>query len=358
MLRRRPTEIDSILTSDFRENILDSLEETLLCGIVMRRYPFPLQYSPYSLGNVEMRRIGRKIEYIEPSFIPLLEIRLYLLALMYGSIVHDQHRRSGYGHGEPIHEFNEFVGIYGFRCGKSVIIAIAVNHSEYVEPSILKRGYDAFLSRKNPAIRNISFRANMAFVSVVKIDMIEFPQFFKLVQQLLTIIVVLRRGLTLRAFPYTPKSCANADKKFRRVPGQTFLPMLFSNAALALATLCRCFAMASFTAGSSDFCRMRFLPRPESVKRPSSPFSWKRFTHDMTLWCVCPARAPASLLLLPSALAKTMRHLIRKQWDFPSRYPFVRESLWESVISIFVACLDIICFYKTQQTNDMPHYVN
>ena len=356
---RRSTEIDEVLLSDIRENIIDPLEEALLCGIVMRRNPLSFQDSPYCFRDVEMRGVRREIEYKESPFIPSPKTCLHLLAFMYGGIVDHQHRRLGHGHGESVHKFDELIGIYGFCSGETVVAAVSVNHPEDVEPSLLQGGDNACLVREDPAIRHITFGTDMALVSEIKVYMTCLPQFFKLLQQLLTVLVVLRRGCSLWIFPYTSKSCANADKKFLSVPLDSFLPVDASTSAQAFSTLCRCFLMASLTACSSFFSRMRFLPRPDSVFKPSSPFSWNRFTQCMTLWCVCPARAPAAALLRPSALERTIRHLIRKQWVFPSRYPFVSDALCESDISIFVACLDIVLILcKTQQTNSVPHYVN
>lgn len=68
MLCSRSTELNEVFIPDFRENILDSQEEALLGGIVMRRYPFSPQDSPYGFCYVELRGIGRKIEYEESCF--------------------------------------------------------------------------------------------------------------------------------------------------------------------------------------------------------------------------------------------------------------------------------------------------
>lgn len=359
MSRRRSTELNEVLLPNLGENVLDSLEKALPCGIVMRRYPLSLQYSPYGLRYVELRGIRWKVEYEESPFVPFPKAFLHLFAFVYGGVVNHQHRGLGQGHGKPVHEFDELIRINGFCCSKTVVVAVTVNHTENVEPALFLRGYDTLLIRENPPVGHISFGADMALISEKKVNISGLPQFFKLLQQLLTVLVVLRRGFPLWRFPYTSKSCANTDKKFLSVPLQSFLPVDFSTSAQAFSTLCRCFLIASLTAASSVFCRMRFLPRPGLVFRPSSPFSRNCLTQCMTLWCVWPARAPAAALLRPSALDRTMRHLIRKQWVFPSRYPFVRDSLWESDISIFAACLDIVIILcKTQQTNSMPHYVN
>ena len=60
---RRSTELNEVLLPDFGENLLDPLEEALLCGIVMRRYPLSLQDSPYGFRYVEMRGVrGLKLQ--------------------------------------------------------------------------------------------------------------------------------------------------------------------------------------------------------------------------------------------------------------------------------------------------------
>ena len=356
---RRSTELNEAYLPDFRENILDPLEEALLCGIVMMRYPLSLQDPPYGFRYVEIRGAGRKVEYEEPPFIPSLKACLHLAAFIYVGIVDQQHRGLGHAHVEAAHKLDEPAGIYRFCGCETVAAAVAVNHPEDVEPALLQGGDDTCLAREEAAIRHITLGTDMAPVSGIKVCETGLPQFFKLLPQLLTVPVVLRRGGSLWIFPYTSRSYANADKKIPGVPLDSFLPVGFSTSAHAIFTPCRCFLMASLTACPSFFSGTRFRPCPDSVFRPSSHFSGNRLTRCISPWCVFPARARAAALLMPSALGRTMWHLIRKQWVFPSRYPFVRDALWASDISIFVACLDIVSILcKTNQTNSVPHYVN
>lgn len=200
MSRRRSTKLDEVLLPNLGENVLYSLEEPLLCGIIMRKYPLPLQYPPYCLRYVELRGIRGKVDYEEPAFVPFRKAFLHLPAFMHGCVVNHQH--GGLGHGEPVHEFDELIGINGFCCRKTVVVAVSVNHTENVEPTLFLRGLDTLLIRKNPPVGYISFGADMVLISEEKVDISSFPQFFKLLQQLLAILVVLQRGLTLWIIPW------------------------------------------------------------------------------------------------------------------------------------------------------------
>ena len=164
----------------------------------------------------------------------------------------------------------------------------------------------------------------------------------KLLQKFLLISVLLRRGGSLRTFPYTSKSCAIADKKFLKAPSLICFPVASSRAALAFETLRRCCLIAALTASlSSLVLMMRLRPFPGLFLRPPMPSAWNLLTQCITRWYVCPARSPAAALLRPSALHNTIRHRIRKEWVEPFRYPFSKAALCASVICILVAYLDI-----------------
>lgn len=342
MLSRRSTELDHILISDVREDILNSGEQTLFISVIMWLNPFAFQYSPKSLGNIEMRRIRRQIEYVETSLFPPFKTILDLAAFMDAGVIQYHNSLFGDSKREVFHKFYKLVGVYTFLRGEAMINAVTVYHAEDVEPSAFVYWNAKLFVLEFPRIGYIPFCAYMAFVTVIQINKTIFPLTFKLLQKFLFVSVLLRRGLTLWSFSYTSKSCAREDKKFLKAPSLICLPVASIHASRALETLWRCWLMASLTASLSSLVLMiRLRPVPGLFFRPSIP-SWRNLlTQCITRWYVCPARSPAAALLKPSALPNTIRHRIRNEWLTPFRYPFSKEALCSSVIFIFVACLDI-----------------
>ena len=342
MLSRRSTELNHILIPDVRENILNSGEQTMFISVVMWLNPFAFQYSPKSLGNIEVRGICRQIEYMETSFFPSFKTILDFSTFVHTGVIQYHNSLFGDSKREVFHEFHKLVGIYTFLSGEAVINAVAVYHTEYVEPSAFVYGNAKLFVFEFPCIWHISFRANVAFVTIIQVNETRFPLMFKLLQKFLLICVLLRRGFPFGRFPYTSKSCAREDKKFLKAPSLICFPVASIQASLALETLWRCCLMASLTASlSSLVLMMRLRPVPGLFFRPSIPSLRNRLTQCITRWYVCPARFPAAALLKPSALPNTIRHRILNEWLTPFRYPFSKEVLCSSVIFIFVACLDI-----------------
>ena len=362
MLSRRSTEFNHVLRANVGENDFNGGEQAMFISIVMRLYPLAFQNSPKRFSDVEMRRVRREIEYVETPFLPSLKALLYLATLVDGGVVKDYHSLLRDIERKAVHKFDESVGVYVLLSGKTMIYAVAVNHSEDIEPSAFVNGDAVILVLEFPCIRHISFGAYVAFITVIKVNETGFPLTFKLLQKFLLISVLLRRGCPFGRLPYTSKSCAIEDKKFLKAPSLIFFPVASSHAALALETLWRCCLMASLTASlSSLVLMMRLRPFPDLFFNPAMPSDWNLLTQCMTRWYVCPALAPAAALLRPSALPNTIRHRIRNEWVAPFRYPFSKAALCSSVIFIFVACLDIfgeISMCKTITFENGFHCIN
>lgn len=362
MLSRRSTEFNYVLIANAGENVFYDGEQSMFISIVMRLYPFTFQNSPKRFRDVEMRRVRRKIEYMETPFFPSLKTVFYLVALVNGGVVKDYHCFFLDGERKVVHKFDESVGVYVFFGGKTMIYAVAVNHSEDIEPSAFVNGDAEILVLEFPCIRHISFGANVAFITVIKVNETGFPLTFKLLQKFLLISVLLRRGCPFGRLSYTSKSCAIEDKKFLKAPSLICFPVASSQAPRALDTLWRCFLIASLTASLSfGVLMMRLRPFPGLFFKPAMPSVWNLLTQCMTRWYVCPALAPAAALLRPSALPNTIRHRIRNEWVAPLRYPFSKVALCSSVIFIFVACLDIygeISMCKTITFENGFHCIN
>ena len=112
MLSRRSTGINHVLFANVRENVFYGGEQSMFISIVMWLYPFPFQYTPKSFGDIEVRGVRRKIEYVETSFFPSLKAVLDLAALVYSGVIQNDHGLFADARRETLHKFNEPAGVY------------------------------------------------------------------------------------------------------------------------------------------------------------------------------------------------------------------------------------------------------
>ncbi len=332
------------------------VEKRFCTHIVLWPDPFPLQYSPECFGNVQMRGIRRQIEKEKPSFLPNRPQLPYFMVAVNGGIVQYDKRIFTHMVGECIEKAGNLVCGDTLRSGETLIMVLAVNHSENVEPCA-SLGRDAYLlSGQLPAVGNVSLGADVALIGIVEGNTPPTFLLFKFLQLLEFVLVELRRGDSPWAFPYTLISCANADKKRLNVRLLASFPVASCHAARALPTLCLSCSMAARTAPSSEQSIIGLRPRPGRVCRPVMPSERKRFTHaftDTKLMSVC---SPAFAEDRPSALRRTARQRIRKQWLVPLRKPFSSRTRWASVnSSFFIFPIDNRIYYN--RTNRKTKYL-
>ena len=170
MLSRRSSEINHVLFANVGENFFYGGEQSMLISIVMWLYPFPFQYPPKSSGDIEVRGIRRKIEYVEASLFPSLKRVFNLAALVDRGFIRNDHSLLADTKREVLHKFDEPVGVYVLPGSETMIDTIAVNHSEDIESSAFIYGHTEILILEFPCIRHITFGAYMAFISVIQVN--------------------------------------------------------------------------------------------------------------------------------------------------------------------------------------------
>lgn len=300
------------------------VEKCVFTYIVHWPDPFSFQYSPECFSNVQMWRIRWKIEKEQSSFLPDRPQFTYFMIAMDGGIVQYNKCVLTDAKGENIEKASNFICGDTFISGKSLIMVLTIYHSENIEPCD-SLGWNAYLLPwQLPAIWNVSFGANMAFISIVEGNTSLTFLTFKFLQLLVFVCIELRRGYTPWTFSYTSISCANADKKRLNVRSLASFPVDSCHVTLALLTLCLSCSMARRTAASSEQSMIGFRPRPARVCKPVMPPERNRFTHaftDTKLISVC---APAIAEDKPSPLRRMARQRIRKQWVVPWRKPSSR----------------------------------
>ena len=311
-----------------------------VCGkIIHRPEPFALEDSPQSLRDIQMRTVWRKKEKEQTSLLPYRTKFLHELAPVYAGIVKHHECILADTHRQSVQKVCDSVSRHILRCGEPLISVVSVNHTEDIEPEASFRWNIYILSTELPAIRHITFRADVALISVVEVYQTGNRLSFEFLQLLGLIRIELRRGLTLRTFPYTSISRANADKKALKVLSLASLPEACCQASLAFITLCLSFSMALRTASSSEQSMMGLRPRPGRVSKPLMPSASKRFTHELTDMCVISVCAPTSLDVRPLAFSNIARQRIRNAWLLPWRKPSssCRRCLSVSCITLIFA---------------------
>ena len=323
--------------SDICQRPVDGIEQCVLTDIVLWSDPFSFHYPPPCFGNVQMRRIWRKIEKVKTTMFPDTTQFLYFPAPVDTGIIKNNTCIFFNLKPERIKKFNDLVRINAFSCTKSVILIITVNHSEDIDPVCFQgRNINIFVTEL-PPVRNVSFGADMAFIGKIKIDFALSFQLFKFLQLPGLVLIELRRGNSPWAFSYSLISCANADKKRLNVHSLASFPVAFCQASLALLTLCLSCSITLRTISSSEQSMTGFRPRPGRVSKPSIPERSKRFTHELTDICDRSVCKPISWLERPFDFKSTARQRIRKQWVSPLRKISSNAKRCESVnVSILI----------------------
>ncbi len=343
--------------SNRRQRSVGCVEKHVCTHIVLRSDPFSFQYPPKCFRNIQVRRIWRQIEKKKPSFFPYQTQLPYFIITMNRSIV--KHHKGVFAHtqGKCIEEIHDLVGVDTFGGGESLILVLSVNHSEDVEPCASLRYNAHILTGQLPAVRNISFGTDMAFISIIQGNAPFTFLLFKFLQLFVFVLVKLRRGDSPWAFSYSLISCAKADKKRLKVKSLASLPVACCQAVLALLTLCLSCSMAERTACSSEQSIIGFRPRPSRVCKPVMPSERKRFTHALTDTKLISVCSPAFTEGSPSNLRRTARQRMRKQWLVPWRKPCSNSNRWTLVNSIvFIFPIANRILLNTDRTESIIEY--
>ena len=322
-----------------------------VCGkIIHRSEPFALEDSPQRLRDIRMRTIWRKEEEEQASLLPYWTKFTHEFTPVYARIVKHHKCIPADTQRQPVKKVRGFFSRHVLRCGEALISVVTVNHAEDIEPKPPFRRDIHILSTELPAIRHITFRADMAFISVVEINETGICLLFEFLQLLGFIRIELRRGLTFGTFPYTSISRTNADKKALKVLSPASLPEACCQASFAFFTLCLSFSMAMRTASSSEQSIIGFRPRPGRVSSPLMPSSSNRFTHELTDICVISVCIPTSLEVRPLAFSSIARQRIRYAWLLPWRKPASNcRRCWSvSCITLIFAIVVSVYVYNAQ----------
>ena len=343
------SEVDTKFIPNGRQHPVCGIHQCVIGHVMRRSKPFSFEYPPKGFCDVEVWTIRRKEEKEQSSFLPNRAKFSHHPAPVYFGIVKDNERVSFNSERKPVKEVGDLVGRNTLRGGESVVMVIPVNHPEQIQAGPLLGRDGHVFPTELPAVRDTAFRADVAFIPVVKVNKPVFPLSFKLLQLLGLVRIELRRGFPVGTFSYTSISCANADKKLLKVLSLASLAQACCQASFAFFMLCLSFSMAARTASSSEQSMMGLRPRPGRVFKPEIPSASKRFTQEFTDTCVISVCRPTSLEVKPWDFSRTARQRIREQWLSPFRKPSSncrRDSLVSDMVLIFAM---IAQFYDNVQ---------
>lgn len=341
--------IDIEFRSKRRQCTVCCIKEGMSGAIIRRSEPFALEDSPKRLGDIKMWTVRREKKEIQSTFLPYRTELPHELASVdtcivkyYESILTDTERK-------PVKEVGDFICRHILGSGKSLIPIIAVYHAENVE-SQTSFGRDIdILTAELPSVWHISLGADVAFISIIKVDETVFFLLYEFLQLLGLVRIELRRGFPLRTFPYTSISRAKADKKALKVLSEASFPEARCHASFAFFKLCLSFSMALRTASSSEQSIIGFRPRPGRVSSPLIPSASKRFTQELTDICVMSVCSPICFEVRPVDFRNTARQRMRKAWLLPLRKPSSSCRRCWSVSCITLIFAIVVCLYVFTQ---------
>lgn len=335
--------IDTVFISNSVQDFMGGIEEDACVNIMTWLDPFCFEDSPQRLGDIQMRRVWRKIKDIETAPSPFLNHLFHLTTGMDTGIVKNDEGRPCDCQRKVVYEIRHILGLDALTACKAVIDIVPAYDAENIESCGFHGRHKDVLPGELPAVRNISLCAYMAFISEVKVNESLITKIFKFLQLLALDRIELRRGCYPWAFWDTLISCARTSKKRLKVMSLAIFPEAFSHNALADFTLCRSRDTASRTNASSEQSIIGLRPCPGLVFNPLIPSFAYLFVQLKTEGVATSSfRATCSLDRF-SPLRSIARQRTRNLWSDPCLYPAsnCRRSASVSNICFFLAI--IVC---------------
>ena len=321
-----------------------------ICGAIIRRSePFALEDSPERLGDIQMRTVRWEEKEIQSTFLPYRTEFSHELASVDARIVKDNESVLADTERKSVKKVGNPVSGHILSCGESFIPIVAVYHAENIESQTSFRWNIDILTAELPSVWHISLSADVAFISIIKVDETVFLLLYEFLQLLGLIRIELRRGFPLRTFSYTSISRAKANKKALKVLSEASFPEACCHASFAFFTLCLSFSMALRSASSSELSMMGFRPRPGRVSRPLIPSVSKRLTQELTDIWVMSVCSPTCSEVRPVDFRSTARQRIRYAWLLPWRKPSSSCRRCRSVSCITLIFAIVLCLYVFTQ---------
>lgn len=277
-----------------------------------RSEPFALKDSPLGLCNIQMWTIWRKEKEKQTTLLPYRTKFLHEFTPMNTCIIKYNKCVLTNVERKTIYKVGYLVGRHVFSGRESLISVITVHHAEDVESqSSFGRDID-ILTAELPSIWYIFLGANMALISIVKIN----ESIFLLLYEFLQLLGLIRI------------------------------------ASFAFFRFCMSFSMALRTVSSSEQSMIGFRPRPGRVPKPLMPSVVKRFTQKLTEILVISVWRPTCFEVRPADFKSTARQRIRYAWLLPWRKPSTSwRRCWSVSCITFIFAMSVSVYLYNAPTN-------
>ena len=205
--------IDIEFRSNRSQRTVGCREQGIFGAIIRRSEPFALEDSPEGLGYIQMWTVRWEEKEKQSTFLPYRREFTHELASVNACIVKDNKRVFTDTEGKAVKKVSNLVSGHILSCGESVISIVAVYHAENIESRPSFRWNTDILTAELPSVWHISLGADVAFISIIKVNETVILLLYEFMQLLGLVRIELRRGFPLWTFPYTSVSRAKADKK-------------------------------------------------------------------------------------------------------------------------------------------------
>lgn len=162
--------IDSISISDATQYFIGGIEERVCVNIMAWFDPFGFEYSPQSLGYIQVWRVWWEVENIESTRFPFVNRFLHKSTCMDTCIIKDDEGRFGNYKREVVDKLGHILRLYALTTCEPMVYIVSADHPEDVEPCGFHGRHKDILSGKLPAVWYISLCTHMAFISEEKVN--------------------------------------------------------------------------------------------------------------------------------------------------------------------------------------------
>lgn len=341
MYLSRDTIIDSVSVSNSVQNVVGSIEECACVKIMAWLDPLGFKDSPQRLGDIQMRRVRRKVEDIEAAQSLFLNHLLRFAACMEARIVKNDEGWPCDCQRELVDKIRHILSLDALTACKALIDIVPAYHAENIESGGFHWRHKVVLPGKLPSIRGISLCVSMALVSEVKVNESLITEIFKFLQLLALNCIELWRG----CYPWASGDrliyCAKTSIKRLKVMSIAVFPEAFSHSSLADSTLCRSRNAASRTNVSSEQFIICLRLCPGFVFNPLMPSLAYLFVQLKTESVETSSFWATSSLDSFSLWRSIARQRTRNLWSDPCLYPAsnCRRSSSVSNIYFFLAII-------------------
>lgn len=209
--------------SDICQASVGSVEQFVFFEVVIGLEPFFFEFSPKGFCQVQLRGVRRQEENKKPSLLPKLHAFTDDFRSVHPCAVKDDKRLFADLKGELLQLLADKTSVDVLLGCSPMALVVAAYQAKTVDLVPFFRRDADFFAGELPAVRNVPFRANMAFISVKKVYQPCFGQFFEFSEAVYFEPVEFGVGLSLATAPDSLVFSAKAFKKRRKVSLLTVL---------------------------------------------------------------------------------------------------------------------------------------